>query len=105
MIRWTLVGEAAAYADAFSSPGSDFIAYTNSFTCDLIRRDLDGEDIEERLDFYNFFFYKLFDPTIWLYKDQYQFFGNGQVMLAKLMYDNTAYFSTLAYLFLKDKMT
>ena len=103
--RWSLVGEAGGFIDAFYSPGSDFIAYTNTFTADLIKRDLDGEDIEERVDFYNFFYFKLFDPTIWLYKDQYQFFGNPQVMLGKLMYDNTAYFCTLAFLFLHDKMT
>lgn len=103
--RWALVGEASGFIDAFYSPGSDFIAYTNTFSADLITRDLDGEDIEERTEFYNFFYFKLFDPTIWLYKDQYQFFGNAQVMLGKLMYDNTAYFCTLAFLFLHDKMT
>ena len=103
--RWTLVGEAGGFIDAFYSPGSDFIGYTNNFTKDLICRDLDGEDIEERTEFYNFFFYQLFDPTISLYKDQYQFFGNPQVMLAKNLYDNTAYFSTLAFMFLHEKMT
>jgi flavin-dependent dehydrogenase len=103
--RWTLVGEAAGFIDAFYSPGSDFIGYTNTFTTDLVCRELEGEDIEERTDFYNFFFFQLFDPTITLYRDQYQFFGNPQVMLGKLMYDNTAYFSTLAFLFMHDKMT
>ena len=103
--RWCLVGEAGGFVDALYSPGSDFIGYTNSFTSDLIRRDLDGEDVEERAEFYNFFFYQLFDPTVSLYKDQYQFFGNPQVMLAKNLYDNTAYFCTLAFLFLHDKMT
>ncbi len=103
--RWTLVGEAGGFIDAFYSPGSDFIGYTNNFSKDLICRDLDGEDIEERTEFYNFFFYQLFDPTISLYKDQYQFFGNPQVMLAKNLYDNTAYFSTLAFMFLHEKMT
>jgi flavin-dependent dehydrogenase len=103
--RWSLVGEAGGFIDAFYSPGSDFIGYTNNFSKDLICRDLDGEDIEERTEFYNFFFYQLFDPTIGLYKDQYQFFGNPQVMLAKNLYDNTAYFSTLAFMFLHEKMT
>ena len=44
-------------------------------------------------------------PDDRLYKDQYQFFGNPQVMLAKNLYDNTAYFSTLAFMFLHEKMT
>ena len=43
-----LVGEAGAFADPFYSPGSDFIGYGNTFTTDLIARDLDGEDISER---------------------------------------------------------
>ena len=105
MDRWTLSGEAAGFIDALYSPGSDYIAYCNSFGGDLIRRELDGEDIEERLDFFNFFFFQLFNPTITLYKDNYQFFGNPQVFMAKMLYDNTAYFSTLAFLFLHDKMT
>lgn len=105
MNRWSLHGEAAAFIDPLYSPGSDFIAYTNTFGGDLMCRYLDGEDIEERLDFFNFFFERLFTPTIWLYKDQYQFFGNSQVMMAKLLYDNIAYFETLAFLFLHGKMT
>jgi flavin-dependent dehydrogenase len=105
MNRWSLHGEAAAFIDPLYSPGSDFIAYTNTFGGDLMCRYLDGEDIEERLDFFNFFFERLFTPTIWLYKDQYQFFGNAQVMMAKLLYDNIAYFETLAFLFLHGKMT
>ena len=103
--RWSLVGEAVGFLDAFYSPGSDYIAYTNNFTCDLVKRDLDGEDIEERAEFYNFFFGQLFEPTISIYKDQYQFFGNPQVMLGKLLYDNTTYFATLANLFIHGKMT
>ena len=30
--RWTLVGEAGAFLDALYSPGSDFIAFTNTFS-------------------------------------------------------------------------
>jgi flavin-dependent dehydrogenase len=105
MERWCLAGEAAAFIDPLYSPGSDFIAYLNSFSGDLICRELDGEDIEERLDFYNFFFFQLFEPGMWLYRDQYACFGNPQVMMCKFLNDNIAYFSTLAFLFLHGKMT
>ncbi len=103
--RWVLAGEAAGFIDPLYSPGSDFIAYLNTFGGDLICRDLDGEDIEERLEFFNFFFFQLFDPTVTVYRDQYQMFGNQQVMMAKLLYDNLAYFATLAFLYLHGKMT
>ena len=38
--RWCLVGEAGAFLDPFYSPGSDFIALSNTFTTDLITREL-----------------------------------------------------------------
>ena len=51
-----------------SSPGSDFIAYSNTFSTELICHDLDGgeADLEERVEFYNDFYFKLFNPTIHL---------------------------------------
>ena len=100
--RWCLTGEAAGFIDSLYSPGSDFIAYLNSFSHDLITRDLDGEDVEERLEFFNFFFEQLFEPTVSLDPDD-QCFGKPQVMLGKLLYDNNAYFSTLALLFLQTR--
>jgi flavin-dependent dehydrogenase len=103
--RWSLVGEAGGFIDAYYSPGSDYIAYTNSMTKDLICRDLAGEDIEEAVEFYNFFYFQLFEPTISLYKDKYRMFNNPQVMLGKTLYDNNAYFATLAFMFTHDKMT
>ena len=48
--RWSLVGEAGAFADPFYSPGSDMIGYGNVITGELIRRDLAGEDIAEAVD-------------------------------------------------------
>lgn len=102
--RWTLVGEAAGFIDAFYSPGSDFIAYTNTFSGELIERDLDGEDVAELVDFYNEFFFKLFDPTIHLYRDNYQLFSNPQVMVAKFVFDSCNYFTALGSPFVHGKM-
>ncbi len=101
--RWGLTGEAGAFADPLYSPGSDFIAYGNTFIGDLVVRDLDGEDIQNRLELFNFVFFQLFTPTLDLYRDQYQLLGNPQVMMAKQLFDNFAYFSTLAFLFLQGR--
>jgi flavin-dependent dehydrogenase len=46
--RWALVGEAGAFVDPLYSPGSDFIAYANSFTAELIRTDFAGGDLPTR---------------------------------------------------------
>ena len=104
--RWALVGEAAGFIDALYSPGSDFIAYTNTFSTELINHDLGGgeADLEERVEFYNDFFFRLFNPTIELYRDNYQFFGNPQVMVAKFVYDSMNYFTLLGSPFVHGKM-
>jgi flavin-dependent dehydrogenase len=104
--RWTLVGEAGGFIDAFYSPGSDFIAYMNCFSNELICHDLDGgeAELEERVEFYNDFFFRLFNPTILLYRDNYQFFGNAQVMIAKVVYDSLNYFTFLGSPFVHGKL-
>ena len=104
--RWTLVGEAGGFIDAFYSPGSDFIAYSNTFSNELICHDLDGgeADLEKRVEFYNDFYFKLFNPTVHLYRDQYQFFGNAQVMVAKVVWDSLIYFTLLGSPFVHGKL-
>jgi len=104
--RWTLVGEAGGFIDAFYSPGSDFIAYSNTFSNELICHDLDGgeSDLEQRVEFYNDFYFKLFNPTIHLYRDQYQLFQNAQVMVAKVVWDSLIYFTLLGSPFVHGKL-
>jgi flavin-dependent dehydrogenase len=104
--RWTLVGEAAGFIDALYSPGSDFIALTNTWSCELICHDLDGgeADLEERVEFYNDFFFRIFNTTIELYRDNYQLFGDAQVMVAKVVFDSLNYYTFLGSPFVHGKM-
>jgi flavin-dependent dehydrogenase len=41
--RWALTGEAGLFLDPFYSPGSDFIAMSNTYICDLVGKDLGGQ--------------------------------------------------------------
>jgi flavin-dependent dehydrogenase len=102
--RWTLVGEAAGFIDALYSPGSDFIGFTNTLSAELIERDLEGEDVTELAEFFNSFFLDLFNTTIHLYRDNYQLFGNAQVMVAKFVFDSSAYFAGIGNAFCHDRM-
>jgi flavin-dependent dehydrogenase len=103
--RWSLVGEAAAFADPFFSPGSDFIGFGNTFTTDLVTRELDGEDISERLDYYNDLYQRTFAYTIARYRDIYKVFGNPGVAIEML--DWTMYTSHcgIVLLFVANKLT
>jgi flavin-dependent dehydrogenase len=85
--RWSLVGEAGVFADPFYSPGSDLIAYSNIFSCDLVAHDLDGADIAERVEFYNTFHLRAFESTLTRTEDMYPIFGNPWVILPKLSWD------------------
>ncbi|MGH3991881.1 MAG: NAD(P)/FAD-dependent oxidoreductase, partial [Pseudonocardiaceae bacterium] len=51
--RWAVTGDAGAFVDPLFSPGSNYIAYSNSFISDLIAHDLDGEDVSERAEAHN----------------------------------------------------
>jgi hypothetical protein len=99
-----LVGEAGAFLDALYSPGSDFIAFSNTFSCELIERELDGEDVTELSDFYNDFYLSLFNTTAHLYRDNFQLFGNPQVMVAKFVFDSSTYFSGIGNAWCHGKM-
>jgi flavin-dependent dehydrogenase len=85
--RWALVGEAAAFADPFYSPGSDFIGYGNTFTADLVVRDLNSEDITPRVEYYNDAYQRLFEYTMARYRDSYGLFGNAWVLCGFLTWD------------------
>jgi flavin-dependent dehydrogenase len=101
--RWSLVGEAGAFADAFYSPGSDMIGYGNSVTTDLITRDLAGEEIGERLEFYNDFHLRTFDFVLSKIEDHYPGFGNPAVMVPKLCWDAMLNHLGVVLVFVKNK--
>jgi hypothetical protein len=103
--RWSLVGEAAAFADPFFSPGSDFIAFGNTFTTDLIVRDLGGEDISERLDYYNDLYQRIFAYVIARYRDVYTIFGNSGVAIEMLYWETVSSHSGITLLFVAGKLT
>lgn len=60
---------------------------------------------DNRLEYYNFLFFVLFDGRLDLYRDQYQLFGNPQVMLAKNAFAVSSNWGILANLFMHEKWT
>lgn len=103
--RWCLTGDAGVFADPLYSPGSDFIALANTFITDLATRDLNGEDVGERLEFLNGHFLQLFEAYLRIYTNHYPEFGNQQVMAFKLLWDFSIYWSINALRFVNGKVT
>lgn len=103
--RWALTGEAGVFLDPFYSPGSDFIAISNTYVTDLIRRDLAGETIGRRARHYDRTYQSFYQSSLQLYRDQYPLFGHARAMSAKTLWDYAYYWSVLALFFFADKLT
>jgi hypothetical protein len=103
--RWSLVGEAAAFADPFYSPGSDFIGYGNVFTTDLILRDLEGRDFSDQVTFYNDFYQRTFDYVLARTLNMYPGFGNPYVGMAKNGWDSFLNHTGVVSVMLANKLT
>jgi len=102
--RWGITGESGFFLDPFYSPGSDFIALGNTLLVDLIRRDLYGRGMRFRAMLYDRIFKAFFHGTAMIYENQYQLFGNHQVMPVKILWDWVLYWSLTAFVFFQDRL-
>ena len=101
--RWALTGEAGVFLDPFYSPGSDFIAISNTYVCDLVERDLAGERIDARAAIYQQLYFSFYENTLSLYEGQYPMFGDPQAMPLKVIWDYAYYWALLAPLFFGNR--
>lgn len=102
--RWGITGEAGFFHDPFYSPGSDFIAFSNTFLTDLIRRDLTGRGFRIRAFSYDRTFKRFYYGTKTAYQDQYRMFGNPTVMPVKILWDYLVYWSITGFIFMQGRM-
>lgn len=102
--RWGITGEAGFFHDPFYSPGSDFIAFSNTFLTDLIDRDLNGKGFRIRAFSYDRIFKRFYYGTKTAYQDQYRMFGNPTVMPVKILWDYMVYWSITGFIFMQDRM-
>jgi len=103
--RWALVGDAAAFLDPLYSPGLDFIALGNTWTVDLIKRELMGEDIFVRSKVYDELHRQLFNGWSEVYKNIYPLLHNTQLMPFKIVWDWATYWAIPNVLFANSAYT
>jgi hypothetical protein len=103
--RWALTGEAGMFLDPFYSPGSDFIAISNGYICDLVEKDLAGRPFASHAQLYEQLFRSFYDNMLTLYRGQYPLFGDAQVMPVKIIWDYTFYWALLAPLYFAGRLT
>jgi hypothetical protein len=91
--RWAIVGEAGAFVDPLYSPGTDFIAFANSFTEELVRVDEAGEDLRRRAAELNLQYRMLVTGAVDVFRSAAPVYAHGRAMRAKVYWDNFAYWS------------
>jgi flavin-dependent dehydrogenase len=102
--RWALTGEAGLFLDPFYSPGSDFIAISNTYIANLIAKDLAGEHWQPYAAVYEQLYFSFYESTLAMYQDQYHLFGDARVMPLKVLWDYTYYWGVLAALFFDGRI-
>ena len=103
--RWALTGEAGVFLDPFYSPGSDFIAISNTYITELIAKDLAGEPFAPYARLYEQVYFSFYRSTLSLYTGQYPIFGDPEVMSVKVIWDYTYYWGVLCQLFFQNRIT
>jgi flavin-dependent dehydrogenase len=103
--RWAITGEAGLFLDPFYSPGSDFIAISNTYICDLIVRDRAGQRLAAHCALYGQLYQSFYESTLVLYQDQYDLFGDPEVMPVKIIWDYAYYWGVLAQIYFQNRLT
>jgi flavin-dependent dehydrogenase len=103
--RWALTGEAGLFLDPFYSPGSDFIAISNTYITELVAMDQRGERLGARAQVFDQLLHSFYDSTMALYQDQYPIFGDPQVLPVKVIWDYAYYWGVLAQFVFHDRLT
>ncbi len=103
--RWALTGEAGVFLDPFYSPGSDYIAISNTFITELIAQDLASKPVGMYADIYQSIYFLLYRNMLPMYSGQYAIFGNAEVMPLKVLWDYTYYWGVMCQLFFQGKLT
>lgn len=102
--RWALTGEAGLFLDPFYSPGSDFIAISNTYITELVSLDRAGQPLGARAQVFDQLYQSFYESTLSLYTDQYPLFGDPEVLPAKVIWDYAYYWGVLAQFFYQERL-
>ncbi|QWT19286.1 tryptophan 7-halogenase [Bacillus sp. NP157] len=102
--RWALTGEAGAFLDPFYSPGSDFIAITNTYITQLVGIDRRGEHLAPHARLFERLFFSFYDGTLRMYRGQYNLFGDPEVLPIKVIWDYAYYWGVLCQLVFQKRL-
>jgi len=102
--RWAITGIAGVFLDPFYSPGTDYIAFANTYITDLIARDTRGEAFARQARLYESLYFSFYRNMLSLYENQYPMFGHAQWMPIKVLWDYAYYWGVLCQFFFQRRL-
>jgi flavin-dependent dehydrogenase len=103
--RWAITGEAGVFLDPFYSPGSDFIAISNTFVTEMIALDRGKAPLQMIAGMYDQIYLSLYRNMLPIFVGQYPIFADAQVMPVKVIWDYTFYWGIMCPLFIQKRLT
>ncbi len=103
--RWALTGEAGVFLDPFYSPGSDFIAISNTYICELIALESAGKPIGPYTRMFEQLYFSFYTNTMSMYRGNYALMGDAEVLSIKVIWDYTYYWGVLCQLVFQNRLT
>lgn len=103
--RWAITGVAGIFSDPLYSPGNEFITISNTIITDTICRELDGEAIASRVDFFNeLYLYFILDTSLTVVKGIYPMLDSSLIVTIKKIWHFAAHFSIFLPLIFNHKL-
>ena len=102
--RWALTGEAGVFLDPFYSPGSDFIAFANTFITEMVIQDRAKRPVDMYASIFERTFLGLYEGMLPLYREQYGLFRDAEILPIKVLWDYTFYWGIMCPLFFQNKL-
>ena len=97
--QWALTGESGVFIDPLYSPGTDFIAISNSYITRLIGQSLEQENLRHSCLMFQQFYFSFYRSTLAIYQGLYPGFGDRHLMALKTTWDFSYYWGVLALLY------
>ncbi len=102
--RWAMTGEAGVFLDPFYSPGSDFIAFANTFITEMVTQDRAKRPVDMYASIFERTYLALYDGMLPLYSGQYGLFRDAEILPIKVIWDYTFYWGIMCPLFFQNKL-
>ncbi len=102
--RWAMSGMSGRFSDPLYSPGSDLIAYYNTFIVDAILEE-DAAKLQRKAELYEALMKVVYDAYVPSYSISYDTLGDQEIFTFKYAWELAIYFSFYAFPFINDLFT